>query len=264
MSAPVEMDREAGRRASLTGALASTFLRGFAIQAGWNYHSMIGAGVAFALLPVLRRAYDGDPEALERALARQAEHFNAHPYLAHLAVGAAARLELDEEPEEMQRRFRRALRGPLGGLGDTLVWAGWLPATLLVGLASAGLGAPGWLAVTIFLSLYNAGHLGLRIWGFRIGLRAGRGVGSRLAEATLGHRAEQLTGIGAAVLGILSGTLLIAVFSSFPDPVTRLAWMGLAGGAFVAGYVGGQRIWRPTALTVVGAVGIVILTRMVA
>jgi len=51
-------------------------------------------------------------------------------------VGAAARAELDGESPERIDRMRTALCGPLGATGDRLIWAGWLPACVGVGLAA--------------------------------------------------------------------------------------------------------------------------------
>ncbi len=115
-----------GRRAHL-----STFFRSFLIQGSWNNRTMIGGGFAFAILPVLRRLHRGDPEAFRDALQRHSEHFNAHPYLADLALGAVCRMEAERRDPEEIRRFKLAVRGPLGSLGDTLIWVGWRPATVL-------------------------------------------------------------------------------------------------------------------------------------
>ncbi len=109
------------------GALLSTFLRSFVVQGSWNYHTMLGSGFAFALLPGLRRVYAGDREGYEAAVRRHLEHFNAHPYLVGLALGATLRMEEDGVGAETVHRFKVAVRGPLGSLGDQLVWATWLP-----------------------------------------------------------------------------------------------------------------------------------------
>ena len=100
--------------------LASAFARSFMIQGSWNYHTMLGSGFAFAMLPALRRLFAGDPEGMETSLRRHLEHFNAHPYLSNVALGAALRLEADGQDGETVRRFKTAVRGPLGGLGDAL------------------------------------------------------------------------------------------------------------------------------------------------
>ena len=230
-------------------ARVSCFVRSFTVQGSWNYHTMIGGGFAFALLPVLRRLFEGKP--FDEAVCRHSEHFNAHPYLAGLALGATARIEAEGADPGMVRRFKAAIRGPLGGLGDTLVWAAWLPTTALVGLIAYFVGVPPWLCVLLFLVPYNLGHLGLRAWGFRAGLRWGHDVGRVLREAALGHRAEQLSRVGAALLGILAGLMAMV---GLRGGVLELLWVPLAAVAFVAGLVGGIRAWRPAAIVVIGTV----------
>ena len=146
------------------------FARSFLIQGSWNFRTMLGGGFAFALLPVLRRLFRGDPEAFRAALQRHTEHFNAHPYMAGAALGAVCRMEEERRAPEEIARFKRAVRGPLGGLGDALVWVGWRPLTVLAALVLALSGVSPFFTVSFFLLLYNAGHLALRIWSFRIGL----------------------------------------------------------------------------------------------
>ena len=158
------------------------FMRLLAIQGSWNYETLIGNGIGFCVEPALRLLPGGvHGDAFKAALARQSAYFNAHPYLASVAVGALARAELDGEPPERIERFRTALCGPLGSVGDRLVWAGWLPfCSLGVWLLRARGAAP--LAVVLFfLVLYNAGHLALRVWGLHVGWT--RGLASRPRSA---------------------------------------------------------------------------------
>jgi PTS system mannose-specific IID component len=234
-------------------ALAATFARSFLIQGSWNYRTMLGSGFAFAMLPGLRRLFRHDPEALAASVHRHLEHFNAHPYLSDVALGAALRLEADGEDADTVRRFKTALRGPLGGLGDALVWASWLPAVSVAALSLIWLGAPGWVAALAFLGVYNAGHIGLRAWGFRAGLQEGSGVGRRLSDASLGVWAERVRAASAGLLGLLVGVVLAA------DDGLRGAgahWGVLAVMAFLAGLLVGPRLWRPAAVLVVAAVAL--------
>ena len=234
-------------------AVVASFLRCFLIQGSWNYHTMLGSGFAFAMLPGLKRLFADDPAALEASVERHLEHFNAHPYLSGLAVGAALRLEAEGETPELVRRFKTAVRGPLGGLGDALVWASWLPAASLAALTLVWLDAPAWVAVLAFLVVYNAGHLGLRLWGFRAGLREGRAVAGVLARARLGRWTERVRGGAALLLGLLVGVVL-----SVPDGLVAagLPWAALAVVAFGLGLALGHRAWRPAAASVVTAVAL--------
>jgi len=104
------------------------YFRLLALQGSWNYETLNGTGVGFAMEPALRLLPGGvDSEAYRRALARESRYFNAHPYLASIAVGALTRAELDGVDPVRIERFRTALAGPLGSVGDRLVWASWLP-----------------------------------------------------------------------------------------------------------------------------------------
>jgi len=237
------------------GALASSFVRSFLIQGSWNYHTMIGCGFAFAMLPGLRAVYGAQATGMAESLGRHAELFNAHPYLSGVALGAVLRLELEGADPETVRRFKGAVRGPLGSLGDALVWASWLPAISVLALALFWSGLPGWLSVAVFLVVYNVGHVGLRLWGFRVGLAEGRDVGRRLAEAELDTWTNRLRSVGALLLGALVGALL-AGDGGLVD--AGVLWVSLALAAFLAGLLVGHRAWRPAAATVV--VAIVLLT----
>lgn len=240
--------------------LGSTFLRSLTIQGSWNYRTMLGGGFAFTLLPLLRRVCGDRGPALEAALARHSDHFNAHPYLTGVAIGAVARLELDGEREEVVTRFKEVVRGPLGALGDTLVWAGWLPATLLITLAAAWGGLSPLTCIVLFLVIYNVGHLTLRAWAFNVGFREGVAVGARLRAAALRERAELLHRSGALLLGLVCG-LILASGSALGG--TGRFWSLLAMSAFALGLTGGRRVWRPAALAMVSIIVLIFLTRAI-
>ena len=111
------------------------FTRMLAIQGSWNYENLIGNGIGFCVEPALRLLPGGvhGPD-FKAAMSRQSAYFNAHPYLAAVAVGALARAELSGVPATRIERFRTALCGPLGSVGDRLIWAGWLPFCSLISL----------------------------------------------------------------------------------------------------------------------------------
>lgn len=235
--------------------IAATFARSFLIQGSWNYHSMLGTGFAYAMLPALRRLSNGDADVYDAAVRRHVDHFNAHPYLSNLALGAAVRLEADGADPETIKRFKTAVRGPLGGLGDSLVWATWLPMLSMMAMTLWWLGLPGWLAVGFFVIAYNLGHVGLRVWAFRIGLREGRGVAKALAQADLAKLAGRLASISALVLGVLGGAMLTGPRSLMG---AGPAWAAVACIAFVIGDKVGHRAWRPAAIATIAAITLVL------
>jgi mannose/fructose/N-acetylgalactosamine-specific phosphotransferase system component IID len=215
-------------------ALVPSLLRLFTVQGSYNYDRMQGIGVAVAEEPLVRglRAM-GNGARYRAALARGARLFNAHPYLCGLAVGATARAELDGAPPGQIERLRAALGGPLGALGDRLVWAGWLPLTSALALLALARGA-GLAAVLGFLVAYNLGHVALRWWALRAGWTHGMAVVTALHQPAV-RRAVAFVGPAMAA----------AAGAALPVAAQALA-AGLPPGA------------RP-ALVAVAAVGVALL-----
>ena len=208
-----------------TGAAARTrlplrtelamLLRVFAIQGSWNYETLIGNGIGFSMEPALRLLPGGVHTAeFKAAMARQSRYFNAHPYLASVAVGALARAELDHEPADKIERFRTALAGPLGSVGDRLVWAGWLPFCSLLALCVFGLGGTPFGVVGTFLAVYNVGHVALRAWGLRTGWNRGMHVAQALANPVLRRGPQVIAPLAALIAGFAVPLALLRIIGS--------------------------------------------------
>jgi len=179
------------------------FFRLLALQGSWNYETLNGTGIGFAMEPALRYLPGGiDGPAYRAALARESRYFNTHPYLAGIAVGALVRAELDGVEPARIERFRTALAGPLGSVGDRLVWASWLPFCSVVAIGVYGIGGSPIAVVGTFLLLYNAGHILLRAWGLRIGLSRGLNVASALGNPMLRQGPEYIGCAAALVAGV--------------------------------------------------------------
>ncbi len=208
--------------------LGRTLLRLFTVQGSWNYERMQGVGVGVAEEPLLRDlAVSRSAAAYRAAVARAAHFFNAHPYLCGMAVGAAARAEHDGTPPDQVERLRTALCGPLGSLGDRLVWAGWLPLNSGLALVGVSLGL-GWWTVVGFLALYNAGHVALRWWALRAGWARGMRVAEALRQPLL-QRAAAVVGPGMA-LAMGAALPLAAGYLGGPFPGwARALVAGVAG-----------------------------------
>jgi mannose PTS system EIID component len=216
--------------AAVKGALARALLRLFAVQGSYNYERMLGVGVGVAEEPLLRDLGDGK---YGPAVARGGHFFNAHPYMIGFAVGAAARAEHDGASPDQVERLREALCGPLGSIGDRLVWAGWLPFLSALTLSGIALGL-GWRAVAAFLIVYNIGHVALRWWA----LKAGWTHGARVSVA-LHHPVLQKAG------SWLGPAMAFAVGAALPLTARYL------GGAFDS--------WNRVALAIVAAVTFILM-----
>lgn len=221
------------------------YLRLFAVQGSWNYESLLGNGVAFCMEPALRLLPGGmKGDRYSEALGRHARYFNAHPYLAGVAVGALTRAELDGVAPALIERFRTALGGPLGSVGDRLVWASWLPLCSLLALAAFGFGARPLLVIAIFLVTYNLGHFSLRAWGLRVGFRKGLRVADALGHPVL-RRGPQVVGSAAALLA--GAAIPLAASRLIGDGrllAAQIILVAILGGVVFARFGGRIEGWR--------------------
>lgn len=147
---------------------------------------------------------------LREAVERSMHPFNGHPYLCPMAVAALGRLEQDETDPRTIEKFRKALRGPLGTVGDRAVWGQWRPICVMAAVLAFLLGAsPAW-SVGMFLVLYNAGHLAVRTWAYVKGWQAGLEVGRLLRGAWLERWANRLWPLNILLTGAVA--LVLAAF----------------------------------------------------
>jgi mannose/fructose/N-acetylgalactosamine-specific phosphotransferase system component IID len=217
------------------------------LQSSWTYERMQGVGVGYASLPLLDPLI-GQPERHQAAVARACEYFNAHPYLAGIAVGAAARAELDGLPPAAIQRVKTALAGPLGSLGDQLFWIGVVPAIVGAMLAAVALGG-GWPPVAAGVALYLLVRLAVTGWATRLGFQAGTAVAAELKRAGLAERVRRV----GLLAGLVVGATLPLVAQWFAIP--GASSLGLAGTAFGAllGVVAALvrfRVWTARRLTI--------------
>ncbi|HEY3933704.1 MAG TPA: PTS system mannose/fructose/sorbose family transporter subunit IID [Gemmatimonadales bacterium] len=218
-------------------ARLEALVRLMAVQASYTYERMAGIGVGHAATPLLRDVFAARPARERReAIARSADFFNSHPYLAGVAVGAVVKAERDGLPGLVISRLRTALSGPLGSLGDQLIWAGWVPA--LIGITLIAAPSLGIWAIVALLVVHNTLRVWISAWGLDLGLREGLGVGAALQRSWLPLGA--LEAQRAAALAV--GAALPIVASRVLTPATSTA----AAAAVAAGIIG-------AALTVVPA-----------
>lgn len=227
--------------ADLKPPLGATLLRLFTVQASWNYERLIGVGTGFAAEPLLRGLERSDPARYREALGRASRYFNAHPYFSGAGAGALARAEWDGVPAEQIERLRGALAGPLGSIGDRLVWAGWLPTLSALAIAAVAWGA-GLTAVALFLVVYNVGHVALRWWALRAGWERGVRVAQALQETWIRRAGQVLAPATALALGFA-----LPMVAQWSGEAFR-GWPRIAVAVSAAAAFGLLR-WRPDLLS---------------
>ena len=207
----------------MSQGLVRSWFRTLLIQASWNYERMIGVGVAFASEPILRRLPGGvGGDRYCEALGRATAQFNSHPFFAGAAVGALTRAEHQGLPTEQMARFRTALAGPLGSVGDKLVWAGSVPIVSAIGLLLAVVVSPV-IAVVVLLAIHNTVNVGLRVWAFHAGWHGGLSVASRLDVPLLKWGLKVAGPATALALGSMLPIVTAWLVSDFePNAVTAV------------------------------------------
>ena len=201
--------------------LFKVFLRSFLIQAVWNYQSMQSIGFCFALSPICKKLFKSQ-EKRKEFYNRHLNFFNAHPYFSSYALGAISKIEEElstkKNPDyEIISRFKNALIGPLGAIGDQLVWATLKPTSILIGLI-------GVLIITevqskiyfifLLLVIYNIPHIYIRLFGILNGYQQGFEV-SKVLNAKNYEMIRDIYGIlGTAALGIYIGFSIFKYGSS--------------------------------------------------
>ena len=206
-------------------ATTVSLLRLLGVQSGWTYERMGGIGVAFAVAPLLEEGVPAERRA--GAFVRSAEFFNSHPWLAGLAVGAEARAERDGVAGEQIQRLRAALGGPLGALGDRVIWAGLIP--VLSGIALVGGGLGGWAMPVLAVVLACALRWEVTRWSLTRGLETGMRVATVLKDCTLSRISNSVGLAAAAATGLAATFVARGALARVAPDVTP--WLVLATGA---------------------------------
>ena len=203
-------------------------LRALVLQASWSFGRMQNLGFLFAVLPALRRMYQG--QELQNVCRRNLAYFNSNPVLAFPIIGASIRLEekkscgadLVMEVEE----FKSALAGPCAAMGDSFFWATLRPLAAITGvwLAFAGY----WWAVPVFLVLYNVPSIGLRFYGFMLGYQRDYKIVDNLQRWRLSDLAYRLRFILVVVLGGFSAWVAFSGIENLHQS-TMWGWFSVPG-----------------------------------
>ena len=211
--------------------MLATSLRLFTLQASWNDERLQGTGAAFAVEPLLRAMEDGKDQRYRAALGRSAGYFNTHPFLAGLALGALARAERDGVEVTRVERLRSALKGPLGSLGDRLIWAGVLSLASAVGLILTALGSPVG-GVIALLVIFNTAHVALWLWGLPTGWRLGTAVAQALHNVPLQRGVVLFGPLAACAVGFALPVAGVHLLSGMAGD-GRSAALALAGATVI-------------------------------
>ncbi len=191
--------------------LIKVFFRSFLLQLSWNYERMQGLGYCYTVLPILKKIYKNNPEALQKAVKRNMEFFNTNAYLATPIMGTTIAMEerLAKEgdiDESAISSIKVSLMGPLAGIGDSMFWFMLVPICAGIGVSLATGGSlMGPLAFTL---IYNVIAIAVRWIGTMKGYELGTNFVDKLSGGIMQRVTEAATIVGLMVLGVMSATMI--------------------------------------------------------
>ena len=184
--------------------------RSLLLQASFNYERMQACGWLYGLIPGLKKVHT-NKEDLSKSMSLHMEFFNTQPFLVTFIMGLVLAMEEGKEDRDTIRAIKIATMGPLGGIGDSLLWLTALPVTASIGIGMAKAGNP--LGPIVFLILINIIHFALQFGLMNYGYQTGVS-----ALSTLKDSMKQVSQ-GASIVGLMVVGALVAQFINVPvDP----------------------------------------------
>ena len=205
--------------------LVSIFIRSNFLLGSFNFERMQAIGFCVALLPALRKLYQGDE--LKAAMKRHLEFFNTQPFLASPIMGITAAMEekkangADIEDATISG-VKVGLMGPLAGVGDPIFWGTLRPVLAALGAGIAITGSI--MGPLIFFVVFNAIRLATNWYGVMYGYDKG----TELVDEMGGNKMRYLTE-GSSVLGLLVMGALVAKWTSVNMPLVLSEYDNSAG-----------------------------------
>lgn len=170
------------------------------LQASFNYERMQAAGWLWSILPGLKKIHT-NKEDLAASMTHNLDFFNTHTYTVNFVLGIVMSLEQQKADISTIRAVRTSIMGPLGGIGDALIWFALYP---IVAGITATMAIQGNIAgVILYFVLIFGVQMALRyfltMWSYKLGTNAIAMLTKNAKELT---RAVSILGI--FVIGALT------------------------------------------------------------
>lgn len=204
------------------------FFRQFQLLGSMNFTRMEGLSYGWALAPMLKRIYTGDPHRYLEALKRNSQFFNTNQHLAPFIMGLTLSMEKENASNanfdtSSINGIKVALMGPFAGVGDSFFYGVLriIATGIAIGLASQG--NP--LGPLLFLLIYNIPSYLVRYYGGVIGYRLGS---KYIAEATQSGLLACITKASS-----IMGLMMVGAMSASMVKFTTTYQTTIAGQPFV-------------------------------
>ena len=199
------------------------------LQGSWNYERMQNGGVAYTLIPAIKKLYQ-TKEDRAAALKRHLEFFNTHPYVAAPIIGVTLALEEEkangtEIEDAAIQGVKIGMMGPLAGIGAPVFWFTVRP---ILGALGASLAQAGNIAgPLIFFIGWNLIRMAFLWYTQELGYKAG----SEITKDISGGILKDITK-GASILGMFILAVLVERWVSIVFTV-NLPGKVLSKGAYI-------------------------------
>lgn len=188
------------------------FIRQFPLLGSMNYTRMEGLSYGWALAPMLRKIYSGEPHRYLESLKRNSQFFNTNQHIAPFIMGLTLSMEKENAVNphfdtSSINGIKVALMGPFAGVGDSFFYGVLriIATGVAIGLASQG--NP--LGPLLFLLIYNIPSLLLRYYGGVMGYRLGsKYITDATQSGLLGCITKASTIMGLMMVGAMSASMV--------------------------------------------------------
>ncbi len=201
-----------------SGDIRRIFWRGFALQSAFSFDRMQALGFTWALIPFLKKIYQGQPQRYVEALKRHLVFFNTHPWIHGTILALTADMEArraagDDIDGQAIQGMKAGLMGPLAGVGDSMFHGTARP---LMGGVCASLALTGNpIAPFLFIAVLGVLH----VWVYWQTLDSAYRLGQRaLSVFTSGALRRVMD--SAAMVGLMTVGALTAAWISVGTPLT--------------------------------------------
>lgn len=173
----------------------------------YNYERMQGLGFCNAMIPMLKKIYKDDDNAMIAAMERHVMFFNTDHNFGAMIMGTCVSMEEQRRdgadiPDEAFVALKSGLMGPCAGVGDTLSQVVLLP-VLSVIFINLSMGGATWAPV-VFTILFLAIFYGVGYWMLMAGYKSGGEAVLKLMESGIFDKVIKVANIlGCAVAGAL-------------------------------------------------------------
>lgn len=188
----------------------SMFIRSNFLQGSWNFERMQSLGFCFAIIPAIRRLYEG--EEREEALKRHLEFFNTHPFVASPILGVVSAMEEQKSngvkiDDGVINGLKVGMMGPLAGVGDPIFWGTLRPVVAALGASIAMKGSL--LGPILFFVIFNSVRLSFMWFTQEYGYKKGTNIIKEMG----GNKLQKLTE-GASILGLFVMGALVSKWTT--------------------------------------------------